>query len=315
MVLALILSVFASVRGGVAYIFEKVLFEPRRRVDAEAREHWRSDDGGLADWRTIVVYVTAALCLTALEYYGMTNRAGRVVDILDGLGLNGLACSLDSALDPWTVPGRCDEGEAWAAAHGVVSQMNVNAELARLTYWASWCLTCYFVIPALVVRLVLRQRLRDFGLGLGGALKDAWIYVLAFAVVLPLVVIVSAQPHFRDTYPFYDLADHEPLWPRFWMWELLYFGQFFALEFFFRGFFLHGTRHRLGYGAVLAAVVPYCMIHFGKPLPETLGAIIAGTVLGSLSLKSRSIWLGVAIHATVALSMDFASLWRQGYFG
>jgi hypothetical protein len=32
-----------------------------------------------------------------------------------------------------------------------------------------------------------------------------------------------------------------------------------------------------------------------------------------MSLRTRSIWLGAAIHVTVAMSMDFASLWRQGF--
>jgi membrane protease YdiL (CAAX protease family) len=62
-------------------------------------------------------------------------------------------------------------------------------------------------------------------------------------------------------------------------------------------------------------MIPYVMIHFGKPLPETLGAIIAGLVLGHLALKSRSVWLGIATHVIVATSMDFAALLRRGYFG
>ncbi len=43
-------------------------------------------------------------------------------------------------------------------------------------------------------------------------------------------------------------------------------------------------------------------------------AYIAGIVLGFMSLKTRSIWLGAAIHMSVALSMDFLSLWRQHRF-
>jgi len=58
--------------------------------------------------------------------------------------------------------------------------------------------------------------------------------------------------------------------------------------------------------------IPYCMIHFGKPLPETLAAIIAGVVLGVLSLKINIIWLGVAIHFSVAITMDFCFLWQNG---
>ena len=78
---------------------------------------------------------------------------------------------------------------------------------------------------------------------------------------------------------------------------------------------LHGLRHRLGPYAIPVMTVPYCMIHFAKPLPETCAAIVAGLALGFMSLKTRSILLGAAIHVSVALSMDLASLWRQGFFG
>jgi hypothetical protein len=54
------------------------------------------------------------------------------------------------------------------------------------------------------------------------------------------------------------------------------------------------------------------MIHFGKPFGETIAAIIAGIVLCTLSLKSRSIVLGVLIHYTVAITMDLFALWREG---
>ncbi len=50
--------------------------------------------------------------------------------------------------------------------------------------------------------------------------------------------------------------------------------------------------------------VPYCMIHFGKTFGETLGAIVFGIMLGTLALRTRSIWGGVLIHLGVAISMD-----------
>jgi membrane protease YdiL (CAAX protease family) len=47
------------------------------------------------------------------------------------------------------------------------------------------------------------------------------------------------------------------------------------------------------------------MIHFdGKPMPETLGAIGAGLILGTLAMRTKSIWGGVLIHMGVALTMD-----------
>jgi len=50
------------------------------------------------------------------------------------------------------------------------------------------------------------------------------------------------------------------------------------------------------------------MIHFGKPFLETMAAILAGVVLGTLSMKTRSIWSGFLIHVSVAISMDMAAL-------
>ena len=62
-------------------------------------------------------------------------------------------------------------------------------------------------------------------------------------------------------------------------------------------------------------MVPYCMLHFHKPLAEALVSIIGAVALGFMSLRTRSIFLGTAIHLTVAWSMDLASLWQQGWFG
>jgi membrane protease YdiL (CAAX protease family) len=59
-------------------------------------------------------------------------------------------------------------------------------------------------------------------------------------------------------------------------------------------------------------IVPYNMIHYGKPMPEALVAIVGGLVLGSLSLKTRSIWWGAALHCAIAATMDLLALWHAG---
>ena len=260
-------------------------------VDRENREYMKSEKAAGIDWRVIIVLITVAICLTILEYFGMSNEYERTAGILETLGMDGWAEKLRHAMT------RAD-----------------NVRINKLTYWAAGCITAYFIIPGIVIKFFFRDRLRDYGLQLKGMFEDAWLYVVLFVPVLICVFIVAADPHFLETYPFYDMYPDESLWPYFWRWEFLYCLQFFALEFFFRGFMIHGTRHRLGIYSVLVMMVPYCMIHYGKPMPETLGAIIAGIVLGLLSLKSRSIWMGVAIHASVALSMDFMALCHKGYF-
>jgi membrane protease YdiL (CAAX protease family) len=190
--------------------------------------------------------------------------------------------------------------------------VNKNAQLYRLLYWVSVMILFYFIFPVLIIWFVFRQKLDDYGLSFKGAFKDYKLYVYMLCVMIPLVIFFSNTESFQLRYPFYDLRKGEAFYPNFIVWEIFYFLQFFALEFFFRGFMLHGTKQRFGYYSVFVMTIPYCMIHFGKPLPETIAAIIAGIVLGTLSLKSRSIWMGVAIHYSVAITMDLCSMYQKG---
>ena len=50
------------------------------------------------------------------------------------------------------------------------------------------------------------------------------------------------------------------------------------------------------------------MIHYPKPMGESIGAILAGLALGYLALKNRSVWGGAALHWSVALTMDLAAI-------
>jgi membrane protease YdiL (CAAX protease family) len=90
----------------------------------------------------------------------------------------------------------------------------------------------------------------------------------------------------------------------------MYIAQFFALEVFFRGFMLSPLRRSFGSGAVFAMCVPYVMIHYGKPYLESAGAFLAGVALGSLAMRTRSIYSGFFVHVSVALMMDLLALSR-----
>ena len=91
--------------------------------------------------------------------------------------------------------------------------------------------------------------------------------------------------------------------------------QFLGLEAFFRGFLVFGLYPRLGVYAVPVMVIPYTMIHFGKPAPETFAAVIAGFILGYLALKSRSFLWGWMLHWGVAITMDLLVIGREFGFG
>ena len=178
-------------------------------------------------------------------------------------------------------------------------------ELKSFLWWSGWRIAGYVVLPSFVL-VAMGHRIRDYNLSPKGFIRHLPTYAILFAGVLPLVVLASRTQAFRDTYPFYRMANRSQL--DLWAWELLYAAQFLALEFFFRGFILQGLRRALGANAIFVMIVPYCMIHYGKPMAETFGAIIAGLVLGTIALRTKSIWGGVLIHIGVAITMDMLAL-------
>lgn len=208
--------------------------------------------------------------------------------------------------------------QLWPATGERFSRLVVNnpdTGLYRASYWAAASVASYCLLPLLHIAFFNRRPMSDFGLGWPdrNTLKtDLKLFPLFYAIMLPLVWWASAQPGFLQIYPFFRLAPGESLWPHWVLWELLYFAQFASLEFFFRGYMVHGLKPKLGPTSIFIMVIPYCMIHFEKPIVESLAAILAGVTLGVLSYRYRSIWLGIALHCSVALTMDLMALWRKG---
>jgi len=174
-------------------------------------------------------------------------------------------------------------------------------------WWAMGSIALYLPVPMLIIRFGFRHRLRDYGWCLHLPGRYWLLYGLMLLAVLPLVFYAAGQPAFRAIYPFYRGALNAPA-AAVLTWEALYLGQFLALEFFFRGFLAIGMGKPMGRLAVWIATVPYCMIHFHKPLPEALAAIVAGLVLGEVAQRTGSIAGGVIVHIGVALTMDLLAL-------
>ncbi|MCA9562860.1 MAG: CPBP family intramembrane metalloprotease [Myxococcales bacterium] len=234
--------------------------------------------GPKMDRRTLVVLFSAPILMTLFYYYGRTNF-------------------FKGNLQGWV-------GENWTGPTWEY------LDLVGYGYWATASLVLRIIIPLLIIAVVLRESPRDWGFRIKGSMGHAPIYLGLFLLIAPLLFLVSNWESFQQKYPFYDRAYLGGY--HFWVYELCYFIQFFSLEAFFRGFLIFGLRKRFGYYSVIIMAIPYCMIHFNKPLSETLGAILAGTILGVLALRSGSIYLGVALHFAVALLMDVLALWQTG---
>lgn len=185
--------------------------------------------------------------------------------------------------------------------------------LPVLAWWVVVATAFYIVIPILIIKYSWRAKLADFGLNL--RIEKGFLKMLAglAAIMLPLVYLMSRTDGFAAKYPFLKIYNGEPyLGMPLLVWELIYFFQFFGLEFFFRGFLLNSLKRSLGLYSIFVMTVPYTMIHFGKPPAETFAAIIAGILLGWLSYRNGNIWMGLILHCMVAFSMDILALYNKG---
>lgn len=263
------------------YLFFKKTW---RELDEDAQKH-RAEllAEGKVDLRPVVGLVTCALILTMQEYFG---------------GRNFFEDVIKRAMQHYEL------------AHPLAFHLQKYEELYGFGWWVFTRVTGYVLIPFPVYKIFFpKESLLDLGLRTHGFFKHAWIYGLFLIVVLPAMLVVSHEPDFGSYYPFYKLSSRS--WFDFLVWEAMYFVQFFALEMFFRGFWLGMLRRSFGSGAIFAMAVPYCMIHYGKPYLEACGAVVAGIALGSLSMKTKSIYQGFLVHITVAGLMDWLALYHR----
>jgi membrane protease YdiL (CAAX protease family) len=254
-----------------------------RELDDEAFVYRSAlHERGELDYRPLVALTLGALVLIFQEYYGRFE-------------------TYDTLVKPWL--------ERREAAHpGGFVDLALYDELYLRAWWALTRVGGY-LLPLIVWPLFFRRdSLLDFGLRPHGFREHAWIYALCVFFMVPILLAVSRQSDFVSYYPLYKQAGRS--WLDYLVWEALYVAQFISLEIFFRGWWIRATRV-FGVGAIWSMVVPYTMIHFGKPYLEACSAMVAGVVLGSLSMRTRSIYAGFLVHGTVAILMDVLSLYRQ----
>jgi membrane protease YdiL (CAAX protease family) len=255
-----------------------------RELDDEATTfRWNLRDSGGVDYRPQLCLVIVTIVLTVQEYYG-----GRSY--------------YDTVLRPWL--------EGVEASGGKWVKLSKYDSLYGYTWWVLARVLGYVVVPVAAWKIFYpRDSLLDYGLRGRGFFSHLWLYGVFLAIVVPVMFIVSRQPDFGTYYPFYKLSSRS--WADLLAWEAMYGLQFFALEFFFRGWMVGALRKSLGAAAILVMCVPYTMIHYGKPYLEAHGALIAGIVLGSLSMKTKSVYSGFLLHVSVAFGMDLLSLYKR----
>jgi hypothetical protein len=140
-------------------------------------------------------------------------------------------------------------------------------------------------------------------------------YLILLACMVPLIVFASTQSDFLATYPkfknisFYTGTASNP-WVHRLLYEISYGIDFITIEIFFRGFLVLAFAHFVGKDAIVPMAAFYCVIHFGKPLPECISSFFGGLLLGVLVHKTQTILGGLIVHLGIAWLME-----AGGYIG
>jgi membrane protease YdiL (CAAX protease family) len=149
----------------------------------------------------------------------------------------------------------------------------------------------YLALPVLAIVVFLRKNPLDFGLRLGNYRLWGLHVVIACLVSLVLVYFSSHITSVKEYY-----SPTKTSLPYYVATKLVVL---FSLEFFYRGFLIFGLKEKFKEGAILVQMVPYAILHIGKPEIEAIGCIASGIYFGYLVYRSNSCWPAFLIHVFV----------------
>jgi membrane protease YdiL (CAAX protease family) len=155
-------------------------------------------------------------------------------------------------------------------------------------------LVYYAAVPLLVIVLFLRRNPLDFGLRFGNVRTWGFYTVVTCLVSLPILYIASLNHVLHGYYLIedFDLSEY----------SLVTVFSLLASEFILRGFLLFGLKDKLKEGSILVQMVPFVLLHFGKPEIETISTILTGICFGYVAYKGNSYWPAFIIHVFINIS-------------
>jgi hypothetical protein len=161
-------------------------------------------------------------------------------------------------------------------------------------FWIS-SLVYFGLLPILTILIFLRKNPLDFCLRIGN--YRIWIpYVLIFLVIaIPLLYFSS---DFSSVHGYYRNHRNSEFLTYIWQMGIYMLGW----EFLFRGFMLFGLKDKFKEGSILIQMIPFVLLHFGKPEIETISTIFTGILWGWICYRGNSFWPAYIMHMGVNIS-------------
>ena len=170
--------------------------------------------------------------------------------------------------------------------------------------WNEWFsnFVYYAVFPVLII-LIMRKNPLDFGIRLGS--PRIWgLYVLVICLAAAVILYIFSFD--TSLHSYYRIDDF-----RFIVYFLTSCVSLSASEFIYRGFLLFGLKEKFREGSILLQMIPFALLHLGKPELETLSTVFTGILFGYVAYRGKSYWTAFIIH--LFINVFFVSLINYRY--
>jgi len=153
-----------------------------------------------------------------------------------------------------------------------------------------------------------RSHLGNFyGLSLRNHNFKPYVFLLLFMV--PLIAVATQLPGFLETYPTMKIWHYQSVFglstdQMLAIYETVYLSDFIRVETIFRGALVIGMVRFLGKDSIIIMATLYCVLHFNKPLGETISSFFGGYLLGTIAYYQKNIVGGCLVHAGIAGLME-----------
>ena len=122
---------------------------------------------------------------------------------------------------------------------------------------------------------------------------------MSTAVTVPVIALIAGLPAIRDWY-----GPSMTTVPGVLLTNVL---DLVSTEFLLRGFLMFALLRAIGPFGVVVAVVPFVMIHIGKPDVEALSTLVGGLVFGWLNWRTGAIWVSAGYHVAIQTAVIVAA--------
>lgn len=164
-------------------------------------------------------------------------------------------------------------------------------------------------VPMLVAWFASEKRFQNNFYGFSIRNHDFRPYLILLALMIPLLLAAGTQSDFLASYPTFKVWKYQEVFglshsQMMWIYECFYLSDFIRVEALFRGALVIGLARFLGKDSIICMATIYCVIHFNKPLGETISSFFGGYLLGTIAYYQKNIVGGCIVHAGIAGLME-----------